>query len=647
MKRLLTTHLVLAVASALLAVGCGEKPPPQEPEGGAANFTIAASQALSAEDVTRVTVTLSAADIPSITIELTETGGVWGGTLSGIRAGTNRNFTAEAFDAANEKIFEGQAQGVTIVNGQTTEVVIVLQPLDRPDPFENASPVIDSVVASARSVEPEGVIALRATARDPNPADVLTYAWTSTGGSFSDPAALITAWTAPAAVGPYTLTLTVTDPLGAAASISFTVTVQVVGRGNANIRVIINTWPQVTRVTAAPARVNVGESMTAEVLAADEDGNTLSYNWAATCSGSFADPTSRVAIFTPSALPAGACNNCQLRVTVSDSQGGSTTGQIDVCVSRPLQPTYAPTVETAYQAAQTVSQGEAVRLFVQAQDPQGRPLSFSWSTNVGILGTPVNSNNTSELRWTAPVCVSEGVTPTITVTATNEAGLTVSHTFTLTWNGTRCPEGTSFCFAEADYEGHWLLDLAFLDSSAYVRHLNPLGGTTWVTDDDAIWGQAVAAQGRVAERPVSDAAFDFGNRDFTVMTWVRRSTIDSALISKAAGFGASTGWSLRSFRDGRLYFYTPLGALSSNNVLVNAQWQHVAVVRSGGTLTLYIDGRADASRSISGAIPASAEPLRLGSTGGVSLNGSLDEVVILGRAATSLEVASVASKSCR
>lgn len=156
MKRLLTTHLVLAVASALLAVGCGEKPPPQEPEGGAANFTIAASQALSAEDVTRVTVTLSAADIPSITIELTETGGVWGGTLSGIRAGTNRNFTAEAFDAANEKIFEGQAQGVTIVNGQTTEVVIVLQPLDRPDPFENASPIIDSVVASARSVEPVG-----------------------------------------------------------------------------------------------------------------------------------------------------------------------------------------------------------------------------------------------------------------------------------------------------------------------------------------------------------------------------------------------------------------------------------------------------------------------------------------------------------
>lgn len=645
MKRLLTTHLVLAVASALLAAGC-DKPPPEGPAGGAAHFTIAASQALSAEDVTRVTVTLAAADIPSISIELTRTGDTWGGTLGGIRAGTNRNFTAEAFDAEGEKIFEGQAQGVTIVNGQTVEVVIVLQPLVRPPPFENAAPIIDSVIASGSTVEPGGVVALRATAHDPNPADVLTYAWTATGGSFSDAAALTTAWTAPAEQGSYSLTLRVSDPLGAATSMSFSITVQVVGRGNANIRVIINTWPEVTRVTASPTRVNVGEAMTAEVLASDEDGNTLRYNWTATCSGAFADATARVAVFTPSELPAGACNNCQLRVTVSDNNGGSTTGRIDVCVSRPVEPTYAPTVVTAYQAAQTVSEGESVRFFLQAQDPQGRPLAFHWSTNVGILGTAVSGNNTSELRWTAPVCVSEGVTPAITVTATNQAGLTVSHTFTLTWNGTVCAEGTSYCFAQADYEGHWLLDQAFLDSSAYVRHFNQAGGTDWVTDGDAIWGQGVVASGFVAERPVNDAAFDFGNRDFTVMSWVRRTNTDSAIISKASSFGSGDGWSLRSYY-GRLYFYSSLGSLVSNNVLGNAQWQHVAVVRSGGTLTLYIDGRADASRSITGSIPASQVALRLGRAGGTGFNGSLDEVVILGRAATALEVASVASKSCR
>ncbi|HZI16119.1 MAG TPA: LamG-like jellyroll fold domain-containing protein [Myxococcus sp.] len=644
MKRLLTTHLVLAVTSALLALGCQGKPPAEGPEGGSAHFTIA-SQALSAEDVTRVTVTLAAADIPALTLELTRTGDTWGGTIAAIRAGDNRNFTAEAF-AGVTKIFEGQAQGVTIVRGQTAEVVIILQPIDRPAPFENAAPVIDSLVASAGTVEPSGVISLRATGHDPNTADVVTSAWTATGGSFSDAAVLTTAWTAPAEEGTYTLTLRLSDARGAATAMSFAVTVQTVGRGKANIQVIINTWPEVSRVTSSQTRVNVGEALTAEVFASDEDGNMLQYNWASTCPGSFADATTRVAAFTPSALPAGACNNCRLEVTVSDGRGGTTTGRLDVCVSRPLQPTYPPTVETAYQAAQTVSEGDPVRLFIQANDPQGRPLAFSWSTNVGILGTAVHSNNTSELRWTAPSCVSAGVTPSITVTATNEAGLTVSQTFTLTWNGTACAEGTSFCFAQTDYEGHWLLDQAFLDSSASARHFNPLGGTDWVSDGDAIWGQGVVASGGVAARPVNDTAFDFGNRDFSVMSWVRRTYADSAILSKASDFGASAGWSLRSYY-GQLYFYSPLGNLISNNVLAHGQWRHIAAVRSGSTLTLYIDGRADVSRTLSGSIPATSAPLRLGQAGTTGFYGSLDEVVILNRAATPLEVASVASKSCR
>ena len=108
------------------------------------------------------------------------------------------------------------------VANQTVQVNILLQQVDPPPEYENAGPIITSLVVSRSSVELGGFVDVQATARDPN-GDVITFAWTATGGSFDNAASPSARWTAPSVEGSYTLTLTVSDPHGASTSRSFSV----------------------------------------------------------------------------------------------------------------------------------------------------------------------------------------------------------------------------------------------------------------------------------------------------------------------------------------------------------------------------------------------------------------------------------------
>jgi hypothetical protein len=119
MKRLALLLLSLALALS----GCR----PEEP-AGSAQFSVTLPQALaSAQAVSRVTVIISGADMPSMSTELARTGSLWGGVISNIPTGSNRTFLARAFDSSNNAIFEGSTSGVTISANQTTLVAITLQ----------------------------------------------------------------------------------------------------------------------------------------------------------------------------------------------------------------------------------------------------------------------------------------------------------------------------------------------------------------------------------------------------------------------------------------------------------------------------------------------------------------------------------------
>ncbi|WP_253908854.1 RCC1 domain-containing protein [Corallococcus exiguus] len=403
---------------------------------GSAQAVVTLPQALSASDVVRVELTVSGTGMTTRTDALVKTGGQWGGVLGQLPAGTGRTFSAQAFDASNVVRYAGQVTSVTIQASQTTAVTLLLQEVNAPPPFDNAAPRILSLAASPGTVAPGGQVTLQATADDPNSGDTLTYAWTAPSGNFSAPSSLTTSWTAPASAGQVVLTLTVTDSKSASASLSVTITVST-GNGSAAVNVSFNTWPQVSGVTATPSSVAVGQSTQLTASASDADGDSLSYEWTASCAGTWANATSATASFTPSAQPSG--GTCTLSVTARDGRGGMGLGSLTIYVSTsPTTGQFPPEIVETFQSIASVpAQGGTVVFRARARDPQGSALSFTWATSTGSLGTATDTATTSEALWTAPSCVPAGNPPTVTTTVTNALGLSVSFVFSLQ-DGSTC-----------------------------------------------------------------------------------------------------------------------------------------------------------------------------------------------------------------
>jgi alpha-tubulin suppressor-like RCC1 family protein len=410
-----------------LSMGCSTEEPT-----GTAQVVSAIQQALSAHDVVRVELTVSAADMAPRHEALTRTDNQWGGILGQLPAGSGRTFHAQAFNASQALIYEGEAMNVTITAGSTTVVSLMLQQVDAPPPFENAAPTITSLIASRGSVEPGGTVALQATAEDANPGDALTFAWTGSAGSFTSASSLSTSWSAPSQPGPVSLTLTVTDSQGASSTVSLTIMVRA-STGTAAVNVAFNSWPQVSNISASSTNVEVNETTTLLATASDNDGDTLHYQWTASCPGTWSDANALSSRFTPAAPPApsATCTPCALTVTVTDGRGGQTTGSLSICVGPKPAAHLPPVLEETYQSTASVPQNDPVTLRVRATDPQGSPLSFSWAANMGTLAEPTEAANASEILWTAPACIPAEGPPSITVTVTNALGLSTSASFSV------------------------------------------------------------------------------------------------------------------------------------------------------------------------------------------------------------------------
>ncbi|WP_395833011.1 kelch repeat-containing protein [Cystobacter fuscus] len=421
--------LMLALTVALLA-GCSAS----SSETGSARFAVAVPQALSSE-IARVSVTSSASDIPSVTVELAPTRGIWGGTLGNIPAGVHRSFLAQAFDASGLLLFQGAASGVTLAENQTTLVVITLQEVNPPPAFDNEAPLIDFLEASAISVPAGGSLSLVASAHDPNPGDLLSYDWTATAGSFSSPSKASTSWTAPASTGIQTLTLTVTDSRGLSSRVVLAIQVsRNGGMAEAQLSIAFNSSPRVASLTASPTRLPVGQTTSVSVSASDPDGDSLSYAWSASCAGSWTHASSSSAQFTPSLLPAGACNNCRLTVSVSDGHGGLNTGTVALCISNtPPSQSFPPEILRTYRSSDSATPGQVLTYEVVASDPQGSALSFYWEASTGVLDPPSHDTSRSRVTWTAPSsCVSDGAPPSITVTVVNDFYRIATRSFAVT-----------------------------------------------------------------------------------------------------------------------------------------------------------------------------------------------------------------------
>lgn len=136
---------------------------------------------------------------------------------------------------------------------------------------------------------------------------------------------------------------------------------------------------------------------------------------------------------------------------------------------------------------------------------------------------------------------------------------------------------------------------------------------------------------------------NFGTGDFTIELWFKTNKVgNSTLISKRSSCGYGTLWDLRLLTGQLLfsivdtpgpdaskeaYLYSPATTYNDN------LWHHVAVVRTGLNLTMYVDGAFSVSSATTAAMNINNTAIfKLGTGPCESYQGYLDEVRIWTRA---------------
>jgi hypothetical protein len=194
-------------------------------------------------------------------------------------------------------------------------------------------------------------------------------------------------------------------------------------QGNATVVMVVNAPPQVDAMVSSAGHVASNSPVSLQVTASDPDHDHLSFSWTSTCPGTF-DRTDRDQVtFITGTLAAG--TDCAFQVSVTDGRGGDANGTLILSSAVPVI-NVAPAMGIVWQSTDAAEASEVVLLHASASDPEGQPLTWTWTASDGALADQDDQAGSSDVRWTAP---AGPVHCTITATATDPQGASASWVF--------------------------------------------------------------------------------------------------------------------------------------------------------------------------------------------------------------------------
>jgi hypothetical protein len=463
-----TAILMSVLASTIIGfgTGCGT---PSSPHGGTAEVTVNAQTVKDVVSV-RLTVQSTIAHSTTLRLALMAQDQQYASVIHNLPVANDYAFIAEALDKGKNVFARGMATNVDVASGVTAKVIIYLNELDATAPFVNSSPLIDGVTLSRGSIQQGGDVALAATAHDPDPGQTatLSFSWvpaaacgtmstaeTQPGTDASNPSQSRATWTAPMAGGSCQITLTVTDTLGLADSVSFTITVENgkdTGPGSSGVTTVFNGATTILGLTANPGQLftqgdNVG---VVNVQASDPEGDTLTYAWStpadSQCTFTFGTPSAASSSFAITDRLASA-ESCTFLVTISDGvlpgttlPKNTSTASLTLAITEPVVVQTPPEFSVVFQSENFVSGGNVVKFAAVVDDPAGGPLTFAWSASAGSLpvgaapeSLELDPSFSAAATWSVPDGVeNDADIATVTVTATSStSNLQTAWTFWL------------------------------------------------------------------------------------------------------------------------------------------------------------------------------------------------------------------------
>ena len=129
------------------------------------------------------------------------------------------------------------------------------------------------------------------------------------------------------------------------------------------------------------------------------------------------------------------------------------------------------------------------------------------------------------------------------------------------------------------------------DSSGSPKTVTAVGNAQISTAQSKFGGASIAFDGNGDYLTLaSNPNLALGSGDFTIEMWVY-STATGVVQNFLDARASSTGYAVQKNPSNEITFYSEVaGSFIVNAALTANQWVHVAIVRSSGTITLYLDG---------------------------------------------------------
>ena len=166
-------------------------------------------------------------------------------------------------------------------------------------------------------------------------------------------------------------------------------------------------------------------------------------------------------------------------------------------------------------------------------------------------------------------------------------------------------------------------------------------GATWTTAGRN--GGALSFDGASDYVTVADTSSLDLSTALTLEAWVYPTSTSgsrSILAKERAGGGFPYGLETSAGAPTGYVVATERASAAGTSALAPNAWTHVAVAYDGAALKLYVNGALAATAAASGAVSASADPLRVGGnvTWGEWFQGRIDDVRVYDRALTAAEI---------
>jgi glucose/arabinose dehydrogenase/PKD repeat protein len=333
---------------------------------------------------------------------------------------------------------------------------------------------------------------------------------------------------------------------------------------------------------------------------------------------------------TPGYVDTVAAGTYYYRVKAADAAGNLSAASAEASGTATADTT-APSVSVTSPAAGTVS--GAVTLKASAAD------------NVGVAGVQFlvdgasfGAEDTSapyEIEWLSTT-VANG-THKISARARDVAtNTTTSAEVTVTVSNSAAPAGLVAAFGFEEASGNTTVDAS---PSANTGTLN--GATRSASGR---FGRALSFDGTNDRVDVPDSASLDLTTAMTLEAWVRPTSNSGwrTAILKERGSGGHVYALYSSEGSAPIVevFTSPYNGATGTAALALNTWSHLASTYDGATLRLYVNGTQVASKAMTGAMGATASPLRIGGNAlwGEYFAGLIDEVRIYNKALTAAQI---------